>query len=80
MVLSNILKASKEKINPINNLLTNIGKELSLIIWVTIVFLLIVCSYLNNEYNLLEKQEFDLYEDISISDEIENNIQFMDKM
>lgn len=69
---------SKKDMNQMRNFLINMGKEISLIVWVAIVFFLIVCSYLNNEYNLLQSQEFNLYEEISIVEqrevEYESNI------
>lgn len=61
-----------------NNFITNVAKELSLIGWVTIVFMLIVLSYFENENVFQENTNIDTY-DLSISEEIneELNLEIM---
>ncbi len=59
-----------ENINYRNNFFVNVTKELSLIVWVLIVLMLIIWSYVENEYSLSKKSEIDLYE-MSISEEIQ---------
>lgn len=58
-----------------NNFIANVAKELSLIGWVTIVFMLIVLSYFENEYMLQSNTNMDMYE-LSISEEISEELSF----
>lgn len=68
MKLFKNLKNIDDNMNKRNNFLIDIAEELSLITWVTIVFLLIVLSYVVNEYKLYETSQLNLYEQISISE------------
>lgn len=56
-----------------NNFITNVAKELSLIGWVAIVFMLILLSYFQNEYILQKNTNMDIYE-LSISEEINEEL------
>lgn len=56
-----------------NNFITNVAKELSLIGWVTIVFILILLSYFENEYMLQSNTNVDIY-NLSISEEISEEL------
>ncbi len=62
-----------KKVENKNNFITNVAKELSLIGWVTIVFILIVLSYLENEYMLQSNTNVDIY-NLSISEEISEEL------
>ena len=62
---------SKRYIKNISNFLIDICKELSLVLWVTFVFMLILWSYIQSEYSISQHQELDLYEQVSISQEME---------
>ena len=73
MKISNILSNNKKYINNITNFMIDIAKELSLIIWVTIVFLLIIWSYIVNSKPIFEKKNIKLYEKLSNIIEIEKN-------
>ncbi len=52
-----------------NNFITRIGKELSLVMWVTIVFLLILCSYISNQNEILKKSELSSNKKVTVSQE-----------
>lgn len=52
-----------------NNFIARIGKELSLVMWVTIVFLLILCSYISNQNEILKKSELSSNKKVTVSQE-----------
>lgn len=69
---------SKRYIKNISNFLIDICKELSLVLWVTFVFMLILWSYIQSEYSISQHQELDLYEQVSISQEMEDEKFFVE--
>ena len=70
MKISNVFSSNKKYIENITNFFVDIVKELSLIIWVAIVFLLIVWSYAVNSTSLSQNPELKLYEQVSPIGEI----------
>ncbi len=62
----------KEQVQVENKFITNVTSELSLIVWVTIVFMLIILSYFENEYVL--QRNINMEYEISISEEINKEI------
>ena len=62
MKFQNIYVEDVEKYNYESKLLNFLGEELSLIIWVAIVLMLIIFSYMTNKNNLSNQAESGLYE------------------
>ena len=57
MKFKNVYMENIENYNYKSKMLEVLGEELSVIIWVAIVFVLIICSYMTNKYNLLKESE-----------------------
>ncbi len=60
--------------NHFNNFIEKIGKELSLVMWVSIVFILILCSYISSQNRVLEKSELNLNKGLSVSQEYRSKL------
>lgn len=71
MKFQNIYIEDVENYNYESRLLNFLGEELSLIIWVAIVLMLIIFSYMTNKNNLSNQAESGLYEKLIISEEIQ---------
>lgn len=67
MKLSNIIFNYKESIANIKNFFVSITKEMVTVLWVIIVLLLIIWSYVESENNKTNLFDTDMYK-ISISD------------
>lgn len=67
MKLSNIIFNYKENINTIKKFFITVSKEMVTVLWVTIVLLLIIWSYVENENKGIDSFEPNMYK-ISISD------------
>ncbi len=52
-----------------NNFIEKIGKELSLVMWVTIVFILILCSYISSRNEILKKADLSSSQKLTVSQE-----------
>ena len=76
MKFQNVYIEDVENYNYESKLLNSLGEELSLIIWVMIVLVLIIFSYMTNQKNLSNQTDEGVYEKLSISEEIklEENI------
>ncbi len=76
MKFQNVYIEDVENYNYESKLLNSLGEELSLIIWVMIVLVLIIFSYMTNQKNLSNQTDAGVYEKLSISEEIklEENI------
>lgn len=76
MKFQNVYIEDVENYNYESKLLNSLGEELSLIIWVMIVLVLIIFSYMTNQKNLSNQTDARAYEKLSISEEIklEENI------
>ena len=76
MKFQNVYIEDVENYNYESKLLNSLGEELSLIIWVMIVLVLIIFSYMTNQKNLSNQTDAGAYEKLSISEEIklEENI------
>ncbi len=55
--------------NHFNNFIEKIGKELSLVMWVTIVFILILCSYISSRNEILKKADLSSSQKLTVSQE-----------
>ena len=70
MKFQNVYIEDVENYNYESKLLNSLGEELSLIIWVMIVLVLIIFSYMTNQKNLSNQTDAGVYEKLSISEEI----------
>ena len=70
MNLLNSILNYKENISNVKNFFINISKEMITALWVVIVLLLIIWSYIENEMNVVDSFETDVYQ-ISITDILE---------
>lgn len=55
----------------IKNAFEIISRELSIIIWVSMVFALIIWSYAQNQREISKRSEIKMYEQLSITEEFE---------
>ncbi len=78
MEFSEVYIEEQEKIENKSSFINNISKELSLIGWVAIVFMLILLSYFENEYVLQKNVDIDIHT-LSISEKINEELSLESK-
>lgn len=71
-ILENYVE-EQENLEIKNSVLKNISKDFSSIAWVTIVFMLIICSYIQTEAGMPKNAKLDMYE-LSIA-ELDNSVE-----
>ncbi len=54
----------------LKNIVESITRELSIIIWISMVLGLIVWSYAQNQHEIFQRADLKIYEQISIVDQI----------
>lgn len=70
MKLPNLILNYKENLNIVKNFFVSISKEMVTGLWVLIVLLLIIWSYIESEYKGISSTELNIYQ-ISISESLE---------
>lgn len=71
-ILENYIE-SDEEVEFRKNVFKSISKDLSSVIWVSIVLILIIWSYIQTETVIPKNAKLDMYK-LSITEEFENNI------